>query len=110
MSKILAGVAAFALMGVLALPGPASAAERRADGLRTQDASTMTDVSSHRRWRHRRHVVIRRAWGPGYGYYPAYRPYYAASPYYGAYYAGYPYYRPVPTVSVGFGFGPRWWW
>ena len=37
MSRILVVCAAFALVLMLALPGPANAAERRADGLRTKD-------------------------------------------------------------------------
>jgi hypothetical protein len=115
MSKILAGIAAFALTAMLALPGPASAAERRADGVRANDQAAPTEFSSrHRRW-HRRHVVVRRAYGPRFGYYPYYRrpyysgfyrPAYAGYPYYG----GYSYYRPYPTFSIGFGFGPRWGW
>jgi hypothetical protein len=113
MSKILGTMAAFALLATLALPGSASAAERRADGLKANQPGAETEFSSyHRRW-HRRHVVVRRAWGPGYGYYrPYYRPYYAGYPYYRPYYAGYgygyPYYR--PGISIGFGFGPRWGW
>jgi hypothetical protein len=104
MSKILASMAAFALVSVLALPGPASAAERRADGLRATDATAMTDVSAYRRWR-------RAYWGPRYGFYrPYWRPRYA---YWGAPYSyGYnPYfYRPRPVFALSIGFGPRWGW
>src|SRR5262245_25547381 len=126
MSRILAGIAAFALLSVLAL-SPAGAAERRSDGLKIKSAAASTDMSAQRYWRARRAYWggwgVRRAWGPGYGFYgpwyrPLYRPYYAggygygyASPYaYGAYpyqYGGYPIYA-RPVVSVGFGFGPRW--
>jgi hypothetical protein len=109
MSKILGTMAAFALLATLALPGSANAAERRADGLKAHDAAAQTELSSVRRW-HRRHVVVRRAWGPRYGYWgPRYGgyPYYAGYPYAGYGY-GYPYYR--PGISIGFGFGPRWGW
>jgi hypothetical protein len=128
MSKILASSAALALLIVLALPGPTSAAERRADGVRADD-SAMTDVSAYRRyWRG---GVYRRAywggrpywrarygaWGPRYGYWrPRYAYWGGGYPYYGGYYPYYrPYWRPWgwgprPFVSVGFGFGPRWWW
>jgi hypothetical protein len=122
MSKILGMMAAFALLAMLALPGSATAAERRADGLKVGQPGAETEFSSyHRRW-HRRHWVVRRAWGPRFGYYrPWYRPYYAGygfyrpwrpfyRPWYRPWYAGYgyPYYR--PGFSIGFGFGPRWGW
>ena len=107
MNKMLTGTAALALAAMLALPGAASAAERRADGLRGHDAAAITDVSA-RRYHHRRHVVIRRAWGPRFGYYrPYYRPYYAGYPYWGSPYYSYGY---SPGFSIGFGFGPRWGW
>jgi hypothetical protein len=129
MSRVLAGFAAFALLVMLALPGPANAAERRVDGLRAKDTA-MTDVSAQRwRWRRGGYYVgrpwvrraawgwgpgwrVRRAaawgWGGGWGY-----PY--AYPY------AYPYYwRPRPVVAVsfgpafgwgpGWGWGRRWWW
>ena len=112
MSKILAGTAALALAAMLTLPGAASAAERRADGLRSQNAAAITDVSARRY--HRRHVVVRRAWGPRYGYYrPYYRPYYSGYPYAGSPYYSYgysPYYYSRPAFSFGLGFGPRWGW
>jgi len=121
MSKILAGTAACALAMMLTLPGAANAAGRRADGLRTQDAAAMTDVSARRYYRHhRRHFVVRRGfWGPRFGFYrPYYRRYYAGYPYYRRYgYWGSPYsaygYSPYysrPVFSIGFGFGPRWGW
>ncbi|MFL4986644.1 MAG: hypothetical protein ACJ8EN_23910 [Xanthobacteraceae bacterium] len=115
MLKVLGTMAAFAVLATLALPGSATAAERRADGLKANQPGAETEFSSRRRW-HRRHVVVRPAWGPRYGYYrPYHRPYYAGYPY-GSYYAGspygygygYPYSR--PGISIGFGFGPRWGW
>jgi hypothetical protein len=107
-------MAAFALLATVALPGSATAAERGADGLKANQPGAETDFSSyHRRWH--RPVVVRRAWGPRYGYYrpyyagyPYYRPYYAGYPYAYGYGYGYPYYR--PGISIGFGFGPRWGW
>jgi len=107
MSKILASIAAFALLAMLALPGPANAAERRTDGLRANEAAAPTEFSSYRRW-HRRAW-----WGPRYGYYrPYWRPRYAAWGYpYGYGYGYYPYYyRPRPVVAFSIGFGPRWGW
>jgi hypothetical protein len=117
MSKMLASMAAFALVTMLALPGPADAAERRTEGLRTKDPVAQTEFSSQRRY-YRRGVVVRRAWGPRWGYRGYWRPRYASGyPYYRPYYAGYwgypyyrPWYRPYPVVSIGFGFGPRWGW
>jgi hypothetical protein len=125
MSRMLAGTAAFALMVVLALPGPAAATERRADGLHKNN-SAMTEFSSQRRRWHRRHYARRHVWGPRraywgprrywaprYAYYPYYRPrrVYAYSPYYYR-----PWRRPhyayagFPGVSFSIGFGPRYWW
>ena len=126
MSKVLAGTAAFALTAMLALPGSANAGERGADGLRAKDATAMTEFSSRRIYR--RHIVVRRAYGSRFGYrryggpryayggywrpryawgYPSYGYPYFSSPYYAGYYR--PWYRPYPAVSIGFGFGPRWW-
>jgi len=107
MSKILAGFAAFALLSVLAMPGPATAAERKGDGLRTGDAA-MTEVSArHRRW-HRGYHVRRHVWGPRYGYWgPRYRAY-AYDPYYRPYWGPRAYVG--PGVGFGVGFGPRYWW
>jgi hypothetical protein len=123
MSRMLAGAAAFALTLVLTLPGPAAATERRADGLRQNDAA-MTEFSSQRRW-HRRHFVRRHVWGPRRAYWgprrfwgPRYaypywrRPVYAYSPYYYRPWRR-PYYAHAgfgPVVSFGIGFGPRYWW
>ena len=124
MSKILATVAAFALTSILALPGAANATARKADGVRTADSVTTTDVSARRRhfrhgymvrrhawgprWRHAWGPRWRHAWGPRYGYW---------GPRYGAY-AYDPFYRPAwgprafiggPGIGVSFGAGPRWW-
>lgn len=84
MSKILAGLAVLAALVVLSLPALASAAERRADGVRNVEEF---EFSSHRRrYRHRHHV----------------RPYYAPGPYWGWWgprpYYGYTY--PGPRVYV----------
>ena len=98
MRKILATCAGLALIAAFALPVPAVAAEKRADGVRNQD---QIEVSDQRR-RYRRAY---RAHGPRYGYY---QPRYYDAPYYA--YAPRPYYRPYyrPGVNVGvgpFGFG-----
>jgi hypothetical protein len=127
MSRVFAGFAAFALLLMIALPGPANAAERRADGLRVKDAA-MTDVSSQ--WRARRAVYRggywrrgywrgaawrRAAWGPRWGYGYGWRARYAGWGYPYAYPYAYPYYwRPRPVIAVSFGpawgWGPRWGW
>jgi hypothetical protein len=107
MSRILASFAAFALLFILALPGPANAAERKADGLRT--ASEMTDVSAHRRRYRHRHVVRRHLWGPPVGYWGGYRSY-AYDPYYYRPYWGSRAYVGGPGIGFGVGFGPRFWW
>jgi hypothetical protein len=103
MTKTIISLAATALLSALVLPGPAGAADKRADGL-TNKAPQATEFSSrHRRW-HRPRVVRR------YYRYPRYR--YSYRPYYGYYaYAPYPYYyRPYygprfygPGFSFGFG-------
>ena len=90
MAKTLLALAAGASLVMLALPGSASAAERRADGIRSNIEQTEFS-SMHRRW-HRRGYVVRRAYRPYYGY-----------PY--AYGYGYPYYY-QPRPFVGFGVGP----
>ena len=63
-----------------ALPAPAVAAEKRADGLRSIGPS-VTEFSAQQR-RYRRHV--HRYYGPRYGYRYGYRyrPYYYDAPYY----------------------------
>jgi hypothetical protein len=135
MSKILASMAAFALLMMLALPGPADAAERRANGLRTETAAP-TELSSQRYWRRRhgywgpRYRWGRRYayWGPRYRYWgPRYRYWGPRYAYWGPRYRywgpryrywrpryaywGYPYYwRPRPVIAFSIGFGPRWWW
>jgi hypothetical protein len=98
MTKLLATCAAVAVTALLALPAPASAAERSTAGVQQ---TSPTDISAARRY-YRRHYV-RHYYGP--------RRYYGRS-YYAPYNAyGYdPYYRPYygPGVSVGvgpFGFG-----
>jgi hypothetical protein len=94
MTKTLLALAAGASLLVLALPGPAGAAERRDDGIRSNAQST--EFSSVYRRYHRRYVV-RRAYRPYYGY---------GYPY--AYGYGYPYYYRRPFVGLGvgpFGFG-----
>ncbi len=101
MRKILATCAGLTLIAAFALPVPAVAAEKRADGVRNAE---QTDVSSQRR-RYRRNVYRS---GPRYGYY---RQHYYNAPYYA--YAPQPYYRPYygPRVGVGvgpFGFGLGW--
>ena len=100
MTKILATCAAVALTAAFALPAPATAAEKRADGVRNQD---QIEVSSQRRYRRYGH----RYYGSRYGYYRHgyYRPY--RSYYNAPYYAYAPrYYRPGVSVGVGpFGFG-----
>jgi len=109
MSKVLGTMAAFALLATLALPGSAIAAERRADGLEANQPGAETEFSSyHRRyWRHR-YGYHRPYWRYRYGYYRPWRYRYGYyRPWYAGYY-GYPYYR--PGITIGFGFGPRWWW
>jgi hypothetical protein len=100
MSKLYTALAASALLFVLAAPGPAGAAERRADGVRTLD---QLEFSAQRRhYGYRRHHVRRYYGGPRY-YGPRYRYGYYGNPYYGygpRYYGG-------PGISLGFGFGPR---
>jgi hypothetical protein len=103
MTKILATCAAVALTAAFAMPAPATAAEKRADGV--WKTSDQIEVSSRRRHRAYRY------YGPRYGYYRGYRPYYHSSPYY-AYAPRYyrPYYSPGVSVGVGpFGFGVRAW-
>jgi hypothetical protein len=133
MSRFLAVCGALALTLMLALPGPANAAERRGGGLKNND---MTEFSAQRRarrayyrpgWRVRRAAWrgypgwrVRRAayWGgyPGWrvrraaywGGYPGWRVRRAA--YWGGY--GYPYAYPyvVPRPVVAVSIGPAWGW
>lgn len=128
MSKLYAALGATALMLVFAAHGPANATERRADGVRNVETHEFSSQRRHYRrhyygprYRHVRH------WGPRYYYGPRYRhvrywgPRYYYGPRYRYGYYGYPYYRPYrpafwgpgfyagPGISIGFGFGPRWW-
>jgi Ni/Co efflux regulator RcnB len=105
MAKMIVSLAAAALLSALALPGTASAADKRADGL-ANAAPRATEFSSwHRRW-HRPRVIRRhvyrypryRRWGPRYYAYAPY-PYYRPYPYY---YGGPAFYG--PSFSFGFRF------
>lgn len=99
--------------GVASTPAEASSkqATKIANGLESNHAVSDTDMSSHRRrWRHR-HYVRRFPHVYSYGYYRP-RPYYYR-PYSYAYYPPPYYYRPYrprPFFSIGFGFGPRFYW
>ena len=95
MNKLLATGAAVALTAAFAIPAPAVAAEKRANGVHNQD---QIEVSDQRR-RYRR--AYRAYYGPRYGYA---RPYYYDAPYYA--YAPRPYYRPYYGPGVGVGVGP----
>jgi hypothetical protein len=100
MTKLFAFCAVLAVTGLLALPTPADAKKRRADGLRNVE---QVEVSARRYRRYHRHRYYgRRYWGPR--YYAYARPYYY--PYYRPYYYR-PYYRPAvwPFPFFGFGFG-----
>src|SRR5512145_2621989 len=93
MSKILASMAAFALLTAFALPA-ANAAERGADGVRPNDPAAMTEFSSHRRhfrhgyWGHRRHFV-RHHWRPRHAYWRPRHAYYRPYPYWRHRYVSY---------------------
>jgi hypothetical protein len=116
MSKILATVAALAVTAMLAWPGAAGAAERRADGLRTNDAA-MTDVSAQRYyrrgvvgrralWRPRYGYGLRRAaWGPRYGY-GLRRGYWGGYGLRRAYWGGYGVRRAIWGPGYGYGYAP----
>jgi hypothetical protein len=83
-----AGLTLFAFAAI----GSAAAADSKA-GIHATDASTPTDLSARRRYRHYRHHAYRRYDRP---YYPAYydRPYY---------------YAPAPFFPLfGLGYGPWW--
>ena len=106
MTKILAGIAALTLIGSVALPLSASAAERQPTGI---TKSQVDEMSAQRRY-HRRHYHVRRHWAPRRHYYGPRDGYYGYYGYPHAYGYGYPYgyYRPGPVVSFGlgpFGFG-----
>ena len=103
MSKMFAALAAVMLLFVIATPGPADAAQRRADGMRNLD---QYEFSSARR-RYRRHY---RRYAPRYYYRPYYyRPSYYQPYTYGPYYYRPYYYRPAPWPFFPF-YGPRYWW
>jgi|SRR5215471_19224733 len=90
MSKMFAGGATLGLglLLMLASPGAANAAERRADGLRPNNPTAPTEFSSADRYYGHRYAVRRAfdpaSWGPGFGYY--WQPLYGFYPYYAAYY------------------------
>jgi hypothetical protein len=134
MSRILVS-AAFLLALILAVPGSANAAERRGDGLRTNDMTEFSAQWRVRRAYYRPGLRVRRAavwggypgwrlrraavWGPGWGVRRA--AYWGGGwgPGYGAW--GYPYaypaasvvvVRPVPVWGVGWGggWGPGFGW
>jgi hypothetical protein len=107
MTKLLGLCAAAALTVAFAMPAPAMAAEKRADGLRSTDQVTEFSAQKRKRYRGHAHRYHRHYHGPrhgyryGYRYRPHYAPYYAYAP---RYYR--PYYRPGVSVGVGpFGFG-----
>jgi hypothetical protein len=112
MSKIYTLLAALLLAVMLALPGTASAGERRADGI--SKADQMHEFSAHRRhYRYVRHYGpryrhVRHYYGPRYRYgyygYPYYRSYYRPAYWGPGFYAG-PF-----GFGLGLGFGPRYWW
>jgi hypothetical protein len=84
------------------LPDPASAAERRPDGIRTKEAAPLTEFSARKRRYSRRHVTIRRVWRPRYGY---------VGPRYGYRSPGYAYWGPGYTWGGAYAYwGPRYAW
>lgn len=98
MSKILATCAAVAVTAVMALPAPAGATERRADGIQSQQQAGGLEFSDQRRRYYRSRYYSRRYYG-GPRYYSGY-----SAPYYA--YAPRPYYRPYYGPGVGVGIGP----
>jgi hypothetical protein len=98
---MLAAFAAIFMLWVVALPGPAEAAQRRADGLANIDN---TEFSAQRRYRR----YYRRGYAPRYyyrRYYPRryyYRPYYRPYYYRPYYYRPYRYWGPRPFFYFGF--------
>jgi hypothetical protein len=94
MTKLLTLSAAAAALFVVAVSAPASAAERKADGVRNGDGVSTTDLSARRYYRRYGH----RYYGPR--YYGGYYPYgYYGNPYP---YGYYPYYRRGPGIYFGF--------
>ena len=101
--KTLIGAAVVAgglALGGLAAVQPAAAASPKT-GVHAIDGSQATDLSARRRYRHH-HYAYRRYYHP---YYLARPTYYRPDSYYAA-----PYYGYGPSISLGFGFGPRWGW
>jgi hypothetical protein len=101
--------AALAFGGLASTPATAASANGKATSSKV--AASDTEFSSH--WRYRRYGYYR-PYAYRYGYYRPrpyyYRPYaYAGYPYYRPYYRPY-YYNPGPVFSIGFGFGPRYYW
>ena len=99
-------IVAAVVAGGLALAGlaviqPAAAASPKT-GVHASNASQATDLSARRRYRHHYRYAYRRYYRP---YYLARPTYYRPYPYYAA-----PYYGYGPSISFGFGFGPRWGW
>jgi hypothetical protein len=98
---MLAAFAAIFMLWVMALPGPADAAQRRADGVTNADQAT--EFSAQRRYYRR----YNRRYYRGY-YRPYYRRYYYRPYYYRPYYYRPYYYRPYrywgPRPFFYFGF------
>jgi len=96
--------ATVAALGLLAVAGPANAANRKVSGV-TAGQTVQMDLSArryHRRY-YRRHYRGYYSGGPYY-YRPYYRPYpYYYGPRYYSPYGYYPYYR-RPGIYFGFGF------
>ena len=121
MNKLLLALAATCFAVMLSMPVPAES-KTRPSGLNAGTGiEYTTDISSRRRWRHRHWGYRRAYWGPRYRYWgPRYRYWGPRRAYWGpryrywgprrAYWGPRYYWRPRPVISVGFGFGPRWWW
>ena len=110
MKGLFAACAAVGLTAAFALPAPAVAAEKRADGVRNVEQMDVSAQRRYGRYGYRNYGYRNygyRNYGPRYGYrhgyYRPYRSYYRA-PYYA--YAPQPYYRPYYRPGVSLGFGP----
>jgi hypothetical protein len=133
MNKLLLALAAACFAVMLAMPVQAEAKSRPGGVHAGKGVVQSTEISSRRRWRHRHWGYRRVYWGPRYRYWgPRYRywgprRYWRARYYWGPryrywrprvaywgpryrYWGPRYYWRPRPVISVGFGFGPRWWW
>jgi hypothetical protein len=100
MSKMLSVLVAIFALAIVALPGPADAAQRGADGIRNLD---QYEFSSARRQRR----VVRRYVGPRYYSQPYYYGPYGYQPYgYQPYGYPYRYYAPAPVPFPFFPFFP----